>query len=77
MKPLTYRAIIQKDGKTYHGFVPALSGCHTHGKTIEETRQNLQEAITGWIEANQEMGWEIPIDQTLETLESVEITTRA
>lgn len=43
MKQLTFRTIIQKDGK-------------------------------GWIEANLEQGWEIPTDEGIETIDSVQIT---
>lgn len=46
-KILTFRTIIKKDNGYYHGFVPSLPGCHTQGKTIEETRKNLREAIAG------------------------------
>jgi predicted RNase H-like HicB family nuclease len=53
---LSYKTIIQKDGKYYHGFVPALPGCHTQGKTIEETRENLREAMIGWLESTTEHG---------------------
>lgn len=73
MKNITYRTIIQKDTSGYHGFVPALVGCHTYGKTVNEVRKNIKEAITGWIEANKSLGWDIPQDQSLETLESVEV----
>ncbi|OGK15997.1 hypothetical protein A2690_00905 [Candidatus Roizmanbacteria bacterium RIFCSPHIGHO2_01_FULL_39_12b] len=48
---LTYRTIIKKDDKGYHGFVPALLGCHTYGKNIEEVRKLLREAIGAWIES--------------------------
>jgi len=41
----TFRAIIEPDEKGYHGFVPLLRGLHTCGKTIEETKKNLKEAI--------------------------------
>lgn len=73
MKVITYRAIIQKDGKGYHGFIPALPGCHTYDFTIEKVRKNLKEAIRGWAEARKSKGWEIPVDETIETLEAVEI----
>lgn len=59
MKQFTFRTIIQKDGKGYHGFVPSLPGCHTYGDTITEVRKNIKEAVAGWIEANQELGWGI------------------
>ncbi|MDO8503543.1 MAG: type II toxin-antitoxin system HicB family antitoxin [bacterium] len=45
MKTYTYRTIIEPDEKGYHGFVPLLRGVHTVGKTIQETRRNLEEAI--------------------------------
>lgn len=73
MRVLTYRTIIQKDGKGFHGFVPALAGCHTYGISISEVRKNLKEAIKGWIEARKSRNWSIPVDESLETLESVEI----
>ncbi|MCX6717125.1 MAG: type II toxin-antitoxin system HicB family antitoxin [Candidatus Taylorbacteria bacterium] len=51
MKPYTYRTIIEKDGKYFHGFVPALLGCHTCGKTIDETKKRLREAIELYVES--------------------------
>ncbi len=75
MKSLTYRTIIEKDGKYYHGYVPALPGCHTQGDTIEETQKNLKEAIELWLESSQELGWEIPEDNLIESLQTVKIST--
>ena len=60
MNTLTYRTIIEKDGKFYHGYVPALSGCHTQGKTIEETQKNLKIAMEGWLLSRAELDWPIP-----------------
>ncbi len=45
MKTFSYKVIIEPDGSYYHGFVPLLKGVHTSGKTIEETKKNLQDAI--------------------------------
>lgn len=45
MKTYTYRIIIEPDEKGFHGFVPLLRGVHTSGKTIEETKENLQDAV--------------------------------
>lgn len=45
MKTYTFRTIIEPDEKGYHGFAPLLKGVHTVGKTIEETKKNLDEAI--------------------------------
>jgi len=41
----TYRVVIEPDEDGFHGFVPLLKGVHTSGKTIEETKTNLEEAI--------------------------------
>ncbi len=35
----------------YWAEVPALPGCFTQGKTIEEIIENLKESAEGWIEA--------------------------
>jgi len=50
MQTYTYRTIIELDEKGYHGFAPLLRGVHTVGKTIEETKENLHEAIQCHIE---------------------------
>lgn len=77
MKQFTFRTIIQKDEDGFHGFVPSLPGCHTYGKTISEVRTNIKEAVSGWIQANQEKGWEIPEDDGLETIETITVKTSA
>lgn len=59
-KVLSYRVIIEKDGKYYHGYVPSLPGCHTQGDTIDETRINLKEAIELWLETRTANSLPIP-----------------
>jgi len=50
MRIYTYRVIIEPDEKnTFHGYVPALPGCHTWGETIEEAKKNLKDAIRAYI----------------------------
>lgn len=71
MDTKTFRTIIQKDGRGYHGFVPALPGCHTSGKTIEETQKNLEGAIVAWITTREELGWPVPEDNFIESLQTV------
>ncbi len=52
MKSTTFRTIIERDeGNTFHGYAPALPGCHTWGETLEETRKNLREAIELYIQS--------------------------
>lgn len=76
-KVLTYRTIIEKDGKYYHGYVPSLPGCHTQGDTIEETLKNLKEAMEGWLEASRDLGWDIPKDEHIETLQTIVLPVKS
>lgn len=38
-----------KDEEPYYGEVPELKGVWATGKTLEECRNNLREALEGWI----------------------------
>lgn len=71
MRNLTFRTIIEKDGKMYHGFVPSLPGCHTQGETIEETRKNLREAISGYLKTIRAKNLPLPHDESFEAFETV------
>jgi predicted RNase H-like HicB family nuclease len=51
---MSFTAIIQKVDEGYIGFVEELPGANTQGKTIEEVRENLKEAIQLILEANKE-----------------------
>jgi predicted RNase H-like HicB family nuclease len=73
---LTYRVIIEPDGKGYHGFVPSLPGCHTWGKSIMATKKHLNEAIVVYLEALLQEDGVIPKDSSLESFESVDISRR-
>ncbi len=73
MNNLTFRTIIEKDGKWYHGYVPILPGCHTQGVTIEETRKNLREAISGYLKTLEAHKLPIPKDEGLETFETIDL----
>jgi len=73
MKTYSFRTIIDKDGKFYHGYVPALLGCHTFGKTIEETKKNLNEAIEGYILSSIDNGDSVPEDLGFQSIETVSV----
>jgi len=45
-------AVYRKVPEGYIGFVEELPGANTQGETIEETRENLKEAVELVIEAN-------------------------
>ncbi|HKV36337.1 MAG TPA: type II toxin-antitoxin system HicB family antitoxin [Pyrinomonadaceae bacterium] len=48
----TLTKVFQKVPEGYVGFVEELPGANTQGKTLEETRANLEEAIELVLEAN-------------------------
>lgn len=75
MKNYTYRVIIEPDGKEYHGYVPALPGCHTHGSSIEKTRKNLREAISLYIGHLSRKKEIIPEERGFESFETVAVAT--
>jgi len=45
-------AVFQKVPEGYIGFVEELPGANTQGMTLEETRENLREAVELVLEAN-------------------------
>jgi len=45
---VTYRVIIEKgEDFGYVAHCPAIPGCHSQGKTIEEAIENIKDAIRG------------------------------
>jgi predicted RNase H-like HicB family nuclease len=57
-KPIKFTAVFRKVPEGYVGFVEELPGANTQGATLEETRQNLDEAIDLVLEANRALAEE-------------------
>ncbi|PIY90724.1 MAG: type II toxin-antitoxin system HicB family antitoxin [Candidatus Nealsonbacteria bacterium CG_4_10_14_0_8_um_filter_35_10] len=75
MENYTFRIIIEPDWPVgYHGFVPLLKGVHTCGKTIEEVKKNLREAIRCHIQGLIKDKQSIPQEE--EALELVQTFSR-
>jgi predicted RNase H-like HicB family nuclease len=51
----TYTAVIIKEGDMYAAYAEEVPGANTQGKTIEEAKENLKEAIELVIEANKQL----------------------
>lgn len=51
----TFTAIIKKVKDGFIGYVAELPGANTQGKTMEETRENLREAISMVLQANRDL----------------------
>lgn len=57
---MRYAIVIEKAENNYSAYVPDLPGCIATGKTLEETEQQMREAIEFHIEGMLEDGLEIP-----------------
>ncbi len=51
----TFTAVFERDGAWWIGYVEELPGANTQGATLEEARDNLQEAVQLVLEANREL----------------------
>jgi len=55
---MKFTQVFKKVPKGYVGFVEELLGANTQGKTLDETRANLREAIELVMEANRKLAEE-------------------
>jgi predicted RNase H-like HicB family nuclease len=55
---MSLTAVFQKVREGYIGFVEEIPGANTQGRTLEETRSNLHEAIQLVLEANKQLAEE-------------------
>ncbi|MCL5267959.1 MAG: type II toxin-antitoxin system HicB family antitoxin [Bacteroidetes bacterium] len=55
---MTLTAVFQEFPEGYVGFVEELPGANTQGKTLEEARENLVEAVEMVLQANRDLAEE-------------------
>jgi predicted RNase H-like HicB family nuclease len=55
---MPFTAVFQKVPEGYIAFVEEVPGVNTQGATLEEARENIQEALTLILEANRQMAEE-------------------
>jgi len=55
---LILTAVFQKVPEGYIGYVEELPGANTQGQTLQEARENLQEAVSLVLEANRALAEE-------------------
>lgn len=55
---IQFTAVFQKVPEGYIAFVEELPGANTQGKTLEEARRNLEEAVQLVLEANRALAEE-------------------
>jgi len=63
---MEFTVVIQKaEEGGFWAEVPALPGCYSQGETVEETMENIREAIEGHVEALRQEGQGIPLEEDL------------
>jgi predicted RNase H-like HicB family nuclease len=70
-----YAVIFERAESNWAAYVPDLPGCMTTGRTLEETKRNIREAIEGHLETLRQCGDPIPEPSSLAG--EVEVTTAA
>jgi predicted RNase H-like HicB family nuclease len=60
-----YAIIIEQTKRNFSAYAPDILGCAATGKTIEEVRQNLREAIRMHLDGLAEDGLPIPQPATI------------
>jgi predicted RNase H-like HicB family nuclease len=68
---MRYAIVIEKADNNYAAYVPDLLGCVATGKTIEETEQQIREAIEIHLRGMREDG--LPIPEPSSQVEYVEV----
>lgn len=66
MPSYSYTTILERqpDGG-YHAYCPALKGCHSQGDSLDETVENMREAVEAFIESIEAHGEPVPREDLL------------
>ena len=70
-----YAVIFEQAETNWAAYVPDLPGCITTGRTLEETEQNVREAIAGHIQTLREFGE--PVPEPTSVAKDIEVTAAA
>jgi len=60
-----YAVVFEKAANNWAAYVPDLPGCITTGKTLEETRTNIAEAVRGHLDVMRGRGEQVPEPTTV------------
>ena len=67
---MQYAMIVEKDEKNYLAYFPDLPGCIATGKTLEELKQAMREALELHLRGMREDGLPIPESSLVEYVEA-------
>jgi predicted RNase H-like HicB family nuclease len=68
-----FEATIEKHGKWYIGWVEAVPGAFSQGRTIKEVQENLKEAVVLVLETQRELKKEITAQKVLKKMIQVHV----
>lgn len=75
MKFYTFEIVIEKEAEDegYAAYSPTLPGCFSNGKTIEEAKRNIRDAVQQHLESLRAHGQPIPQHEHLVHVEELTI----
>jgi len=75
MRFYTFEIVIEKEPEDegYAAYSPTLPGCFSNGKTIEEAKRNIREAIQQHVEALLAHGQPVPQNERIVHVEELTI----
>ena len=75
LKFYSFEIVIEKEekGKGFYAYSPNLPGCFSNGKTIEETRKNIREALESHLETLRARKKKITIPDRIVHVEEISI----
>ncbi|MDQ2805695.1 MAG: type II toxin-antitoxin system HicB family antitoxin [Chloroflexota bacterium] len=62
MTTYQFTVVLEPDEDGFHAYVPVLPGCHTFGRSLDEVRANISEAIELHVAVMRADGEPIPIE---------------
>jgi predicted RNase H-like HicB family nuclease len=75
VKFYSFQIVIEKESEDpgYTAYSPTLPGCFSNGRTIEEAKRNMREAVQQHVESLREHNVEIPQSETLISVEGLTV----
>ena len=75
MKFYSFEIVVRKEAEDegYYASSPTLPGCFSNGRTIEEAKRNIREAISLHVEAMLAHGQSIPQDESVVHVEELTV----
>lgn len=78
MSPATYRVVFDRDESgAWIVSVPSVRGCHSHGRSLNQARTRIREALALWVDDAQNTELEEEIRLPARALRAVEQSRRA